>query len=59
MLGSVAGMANDLEYGAEPGHAQGVDPQRLVPRRELLDRAVAEGHGDEDLAVTVRLIAKD
>jgi hypothetical protein len=30
-----------------------------VPMRELLDRAVAEGHGDEDLAATVRLLAKD
>jgi 3-hydroxyisobutyrate dehydrogenase-like beta-hydroxyacid dehydrogenase len=79
MLGSVSGMANDLEYGAEPGaagsnlamqaagfvnlidasHAQGVDPRMLVPMRELLDRAVAEGHGDEDLAATVRLLAKD
>jgi 3-hydroxyisobutyrate dehydrogenase-like beta-hydroxyacid dehydrogenase len=79
MLGSVSGIASDLEYGAEPGaagsnlamqaagfgnlidasHAQGVDPRLLVPMRELLDRAVAEGHGDEDLAVTVRLLAKD
>ncbi|GAA1607725.1 NAD(P)-binding domain-containing protein [Kribbella sancticallisti] len=79
MLGAVSGIANDLEYGAEPGaagsnlamqaaafgnlteasHAQGVDPRMLIPMRDLLDRAVAEGHGDEDLAATVRLLAKD
>ncbi|MEU4391355.1 NAD(P)-binding domain-containing protein [Kribbella sp. NPDC023855] len=79
MLGTVSGMANDLEYGAAPGpagsnlamqsaafpnffdasEAQGVDPMLLVPIRSLLERAVAEGHGDEDLAVLVRLLAKD
>jgi 3-hydroxyisobutyrate dehydrogenase-like beta-hydroxyacid dehydrogenase len=79
MLSSVPAMANDLEYGAQPGaagsnlamqaagfvnlidasQAQGVDPGLLVPMRELLDRAVAEGHGDEDLAATVRLLATD
>lgn len=79
VLGSISGIANDLEYGAQPGaagsnlamqsagfvnlidasHAQGVDPRMLVPMQELLDRAVAEGHGDEDLAVTVRLLSKN
>lgn len=78
MLGSVSGMANDLEHGAGPGaagsnlamqaaafvnfvdasQAQGVDPMVLLPIRTLLDRAVAEGHGDEDLAVLVRLLAR-
>jgi hypothetical protein len=29
----------------------------LLPIRTLLDRAVAEGHGDEDMAVLVRLLA--
>ena len=78
MLGSITGIANDLEYGAEPGAAgsnltmqaagfvnlldasvaQGVDPALLAPMGELLDRAVAGGHGDEDLAVTVRLLQK-
>jgi 3-hydroxyisobutyrate dehydrogenase-like beta-hydroxyacid dehydrogenase len=78
MLGSVSGMANDLEHGAEgeagsnlamqatafvnfidASEAQGVDPMVLLPIRTLLNRAVAEGHGDEDLAVLVRLLAKD
>jgi 3-hydroxyisobutyrate dehydrogenase-like beta-hydroxyacid dehydrogenase len=79
MLGSVSRVAQDLEYGAEPGpagsnlamqaaafgnfidasEAQGVDPMMLLPMRALLERAVTEGHGDEDLAVLVRLLAKD
>ena len=37
---------------------QGVDPAMVTPMGELLERAVAEGHGDEDLAVTVRLLRK-
>lgn len=37
---------------------QGVDPLLLTPVRELLDRAVAEGHGDEDLGAMVRLLLK-
>lgn len=41
----------------DASEAQGVDPMVLLPIRTLLDRAVAEGHGDEDMAVLVRLLA--
>jgi 3-hydroxyisobutyrate dehydrogenase-like beta-hydroxyacid dehydrogenase len=41
----------------DASRAQGVDPTVLLPIRTLLDRAVAEGHGDEDMAVLVRLLA--
>jgi 3-hydroxyisobutyrate dehydrogenase-like beta-hydroxyacid dehydrogenase len=41
----------------DASQAQGVDPTLLLPIRTLLDRAVAEGHGDEDMAVLVRLLA--
>ncbi|GAA0603212.1 NAD(P)-dependent oxidoreductase [Kribbella sandramycini] len=37
--------------------AQGVDPMLLRPMGDLMKRAVAEGHGDEDSAVTVRLLS--
>ncbi|MDX2968348.1 NAD(P)-binding domain-containing protein [Kribbella solani] len=37
--------------------AQGVDPALLVPMGELLRKAVAAGHGDADLAATVRLLS--
>ena len=37
---------------------QGVDPAMVTPMGELLDRTVAEGHGDEDLAAIVRLLRK-
>jgi hypothetical protein len=43
----------------DASEAQGVDPVVLRPIHGLLDRAVAEGHGDEDLAVLVRLLAKN
>ncbi|GAA0952778.1 NAD(P)-binding domain-containing protein [Kribbella koreensis] len=43
----------------DASEAQGVDPMVLRPIHSLLDRAVAEGHGDEDLAVLVRLLAKN
>lgn len=43
----------------DASEAQNVDPMVLLPIRTLLDRAVAEGHGDEDLAVLVRLLAKN
>lgn len=36
--------------------AQGVDPLLLTPMGELLNRAVAAGHGNEDLAALVRLL---
>jgi 3-hydroxyisobutyrate dehydrogenase-like beta-hydroxyacid dehydrogenase len=36
--------------------AQGVDPVLLAPMGELLAKAVAAGHGDEDMAATVRLL---
>ncbi|GAB2632166.1 NAD(P)-dependent oxidoreductase [Kribbella swartbergensis] len=35
---------------------QGVDPALLAPMGELLRKAVAEGHGDEDLAALVPLL---
>jgi 3-hydroxyisobutyrate dehydrogenase-like beta-hydroxyacid dehydrogenase len=35
---------------------QGIDPALLVPMGELLRKAVAEGHGDEDLAALVPLL---
>lgn len=38
---------------------QGIDPAMILPMRDLLDRAVAEGHGEEDLAATVRLLSKN
>ena len=47
-----AGFVNLLDAA----RAQGVDPSLLVPMGELLDRAVREGHGDEDFGVTVRLL---
>lgn len=79
MIGSVSGMANDLEYGAAPGaagsnlamqaaafvnfidasEAQGVDPMVLLPIQTLLNRAVAEGHGDEDTSGFVGLLTKN
>ncbi len=43
----------------DASEAQGVDPMVLLPIRTLLDRAVAEGHGDEDMAVLVRLLAEN
>ena len=36
---------------------QGVDPILLKPMGELLQKAVASGHGEEDLAALIRLIA--
>ncbi|TDD60166.1 NAD(P)-dependent oxidoreductase [Kribbella antibiotica] len=36
--------------------AQGVDPSLLTPMGELLQKAVATGHGDEDMAATIRLL---
>ncbi|WP_405062133.1 NAD(P)-binding domain-containing protein [Kribbella sp. NBC_01505] len=36
--------------------AQGVDPMLLVPMGALLQKAVASGHGDEDLAALIRLL---
>ena len=36
--------------------AQGVDPMLLAPMGDLLRKAVADGHGDADLAATVRLL---
>jgi 3-hydroxyisobutyrate dehydrogenase-like beta-hydroxyacid dehydrogenase len=35
---------------------QGVDPVLLLPMGELLRKAVAAGHGDEDLAALVQLL---
>jgi 3-hydroxyisobutyrate dehydrogenase-like beta-hydroxyacid dehydrogenase len=49
-----AGYHNLIDASVE----QGVNPAMLTPMGELLKRAVAEGHGDEDLAVTVRLLRK-
>ncbi|WP_328329372.1 NAD(P)-binding domain-containing protein [Kribbella sp. NBC_00382] len=43
----------------DASEAQGVDPLLLRPIRSLLDRAIVEGHGDEGLAVLVRLLAKN
>ncbi|WP_433010034.1 NAD(P)-dependent oxidoreductase [Kribbella sp. CA-294648] len=43
----------------DASEAQGVDPMVLLPMRTLLKRAVAEGHGDEDVAGIVGLLAKD
>ncbi|MFI0373770.1 NAD(P)-dependent oxidoreductase [Actinomadura sp. 1N219] len=37
---------------------QGVDPSYLVALRDLLDRAVAEGHGDDGLARLVTVLAR-
>lgn len=37
---------------------QGIDPAMITPMRELLDRAVAVGDGDADLAALVRLLNK-
>ncbi|TMR04259.1 NAD(P)-dependent oxidoreductase [Actinomadura soli] len=37
---------------------QGVDPALLAPLRDLLDRAVAEGHGDDGLARLVTLLER-
>jgi 3-hydroxyisobutyrate dehydrogenase-like beta-hydroxyacid dehydrogenase len=76
MLGTAARIAQDLEYGAQPGAAgsnlamqaagfpnfiqasidQGVDPGQITHMRDLIERAVVEGHGDQDLAATVRLL---
>jgi 3-hydroxyisobutyrate dehydrogenase-like beta-hydroxyacid dehydrogenase len=39
--------------------AQGVDPLLIAPMGELLDKAVAAGHGDEDLAALVRQLRVD
>jgi 3-hydroxyisobutyrate dehydrogenase-like beta-hydroxyacid dehydrogenase len=36
--------------------AQGVDPALLTPMGELLRKAVAAGHGDEDLSAVVQLL---
>ncbi len=36
--------------------AQGVDPLLLTPMGELLQKAVAAGHGDEDLGSMIRLL---
>jgi len=41
----------------DTAEAQGVDPMLLRPMGELLQKAVAAGHGDEDLAALIRLIA--
>ncbi|WP_406050834.1 NAD(P)-dependent oxidoreductase [Kribbella sp. NBC_00889] len=38
--------------------AQGIDPGLLAPMGELLRRAVATGHGDEDLAALVPLLRR-
>jgi 3-hydroxyisobutyrate dehydrogenase-like beta-hydroxyacid dehydrogenase len=43
----------------DASEAQGVDPMVLLPIRTLLNRAVAEGHGDEDVAGLVGLLAKN
>ena len=43
----------------DASEAQGVDPLLLRPIHTLLDRAVVEGHGDEDMAVLVWLLAKN
>ncbi|RFS83297.1 NAD(P)-dependent oxidoreductase [Actinomadura spongiicola] len=37
---------------------QGVDPGLLVPMRELLDRAVAEGHGADGLARLITVLER-
>ncbi|MFD0687673.1 NAD(P)-dependent oxidoreductase [Actinomadura fibrosa] len=37
---------------------QGVDPSLLLPMRDLLDRAVASGHGDDGLARLIPLLAR-
>lgn len=39
--------------------AQGIDPGLLAPMGELLRRAVATGHGDEDLAALVPLLRRN
>jgi 3-hydroxyisobutyrate dehydrogenase-like beta-hydroxyacid dehydrogenase len=49
-----AGFVNLIDASEE----QGVDPRLLTPMRDLLDRAVAEGHGDEDLSALVRLLVR-
>jgi hypothetical protein len=36
--------------------AQGVDPVLLAPMGELLAKTVAAGHGDEDMAATIRML---
>jgi hypothetical protein len=38
---------------------QGVDPILVAPMGDLLQKAVAAGHGDEDLAAVVRLLRAD
>ncbi|GAB3946106.1 NAD(P)-binding domain-containing protein [Kribbella albertanoniae] len=35
---------------------QGIDPMLLRPMGELLQKAVASGHGDEDMAAMIRLL---
>jgi 3-hydroxyisobutyrate dehydrogenase-like beta-hydroxyacid dehydrogenase len=37
---------------------QGVDPGHLLPLRDLFDRAVAEGHGDDGLARLITLLER-
>ncbi|TDO49306.1 3-hydroxyisobutyrate dehydrogenase-like beta-hydroxyacid dehydrogenase [Kribbella sp. VKM Ac-2527] len=49
-----AGFVNLIDASEE----HGVDPLLLTPIRDLLDRAVAAGHGDEDLGAMVRLLLK-
>ncbi|WP_344144633.1 NAD(P)-dependent oxidoreductase [Kribbella yunnanensis] len=76
MLGTVSGMASDLDNPPAPGTAgsnlamqaaafdnlidaavaQGVDPTLLAPVGDVLNKAVAAGHGDEDLAAMVHLL---
>ncbi|TDD88485.1 NAD(P)-dependent oxidoreductase [Actinomadura darangshiensis] len=42
----------------ETSRDQGVDPGHLPALRELFDRAVAEGHGDDGLARLITLLAR-
>ncbi|TWD79483.1 3-hydroxyisobutyrate dehydrogenase-like beta-hydroxyacid dehydrogenase [Kribbella amoyensis] len=49
-----AGFGNLIDASTD----QGVDPALLLPVRALLDRAVAEGHGDRDIAAAIPLLRK-
>ncbi|WP_433162402.1 NAD(P)-dependent oxidoreductase [Kribbella sp. CA-247076] len=53
---NLAMQANGFHELVDLAVEQGVDPAMIAPMEKLLQRAVSEGHGDEDLAALVPLL---
>jgi 3-hydroxyisobutyrate dehydrogenase len=52
-------MAKDMSYAIAEGSRRGVSLSTVVPTLQRLERAIADGHGDEDFAAVVEPLRKE